>query len=66
LVSTGSSHRRFRPIRPDPARRCPADHGLIWTVSENNPVQNVTFPSNGTIAHGHLALPESGSAPASW
>jgi carboxymethylenebutenolidase len=28
-----------------------------------NPVQNVTFPSNGTTAHGYLAVPESGSGP---
>jgi len=26
-----------------------------------NPLQNVTFPSNGTTAHGYLALPEGGS-----
>lgn len=31
-------------------------------VSEN-PLQNVTFPSNGSTAHGYLALPESGSGP---
>lgn len=29
----------------------------------DNPLQNVTFPSNGTTAHGYLALPESGSGP---
>jgi Dienelactone hydrolase and related enzymes len=29
----------------------------------DNPVQNVTFPSNGAPAHGYLALPESGSGP---
>jgi carboxymethylenebutenolidase len=28
-----------------------------------NPLQNVTFPSNGSTAHGYLALPESGSGP---
>jgi carboxymethylenebutenolidase len=28
-----------------------------------NPVQNVTFPSNGGTAHGYLALPGSGSGP---
>ncbi|MEO6881442.1 MAG: dienelactone hydrolase family protein [Mycobacteriaceae bacterium] len=28
-----------------------------------NPVQNVSFPSNGGTAHGYLALPESGSGP---
>jgi len=33
------------------------------TVSENNPVQNVTFPSNGHTAHGYLAIPEFGSGP---
>ncbi len=34
-------------------------------MSENteNPVQNVTFPSNGGTAHGYLATPESGSGP---
>ncbi len=26
-----------------------------------NPLQNVTFPSNGTTAHGYPALPEGGS-----
>jgi carboxymethylenebutenolidase len=30
---------------------------------EDNPVQNVTFPSNGGEAHGYLALPPSGSGP---
>lgn len=29
----------------------------------NNPVQNVTFPSNGSEAHGYLALPPAGSGP---
>jgi len=29
----------------------------------DNPLQNVTFPSNGTTAHGYLALPESGRGP---
>jgi carboxymethylenebutenolidase len=28
-----------------------------------NPLQNVTFPSNGGTAHGYLALPESGAGP---
>jgi len=28
-----------------------------------NPVQNVTFPSNGGTAHGYLAVPGSGSGP---
>jgi carboxymethylenebutenolidase len=28
-----------------------------------NPVQNVSFPSNGGTAHGYLAVPESGSGP---
>ena len=28
-----------------------------------NPRQNVTFPSNGTTAHGYLAVPEGGSGP---
>ena len=29
----------------------------------DNPLQNVSFPSNGRTAHGYLALPESGSGP---
>jgi carboxymethylenebutenolidase len=29
----------------------------------SNPVQNVTFPSNGHTAHGYLALPAAGSGP---
>ena len=29
----------------------------------DNPLQNVTFPSNGSTAHGYLALPESGRGP---
>src|SRR5579884_2960828 len=29
----------------------------------DNPVQNVTFPSNGGTAHGYLALPPSGRGP---
>jgi carboxymethylenebutenolidase len=29
----------------------------------DNPRQNVTFPSNGSTAHGYLATPESGSGP---
>lgn len=29
----------------------------------DNPLQNVTFPSNGSTAHGYLAIPESGSGP---
>jgi carboxymethylenebutenolidase len=28
-----------------------------------NPLQNVTFPSNGNEAHGYLTIPESGSGP---
>jgi carboxymethylenebutenolidase len=30
---------------------------------DDNPRQNVQFPSNGDHAHGYLALPESGSGP---
>jgi carboxymethylenebutenolidase len=30
---------------------------------DNNPRQNVEFPSNGDHAHGYLAVPESGSGP---
>ena len=29
----------------------------------DNPRQNVTFPSNGSQAHGYLATPASGSGP---
>ncbi|MCQ4079146.1 dienelactone hydrolase family protein [Streptomyces sp. RB6PN25] len=32
-------------------------------VNDDNPRQNVTFPSNGSSAHGYLALPQSGSGP---
>ena len=28
-----------------------------------NPIQNVSFPSNGDTAHGYIALPASGSGP---
>ncbi len=28
-----------------------------------NPLQNVSFPSNGSTAHGYLRVPESGSGP---
>jgi carboxymethylenebutenolidase len=30
-------------------------------MTHDNPLQNVTFPSNDSTAHGYLALPESGS-----
>ena len=32
-------------------------------METENPLQNVSFPSNGSTAHGYLALPESGSGP---
>jgi carboxymethylenebutenolidase len=32
-------------------------------MSEQNPRQNTTFPSNGGEAHGYLALPASGTGP---
>jgi carboxymethylenebutenolidase len=32
-------------------------------MTDENPRQNVTFPSNGSEAHGYLALPASGSGP---
>jgi carboxymethylenebutenolidase len=32
-------------------------------MPDDNPRQNVTFPSNGDHAHGYLAVPESGSGP---
>jgi carboxymethylenebutenolidase len=32
-------------------------------MPDDNPRQNVQFPSNGGHAHGYLALPESGSGP---
>lgn len=31
--------------------------------TNENPAQNVTFPSGGDTAHGYLALPESGAGP---
>ena len=33
------------------------------SVSEQNPAQNTTFPSNGGQAHGYLSLPPSGHGP---
>lgn len=39
---------------PAPAAT-PGDH--------TKPVQNVAFPSNGTQAHGYLAVPAGGSGP---
>src|SRR6476619_3022395 len=32
-------------------------------MADTNPRQNVTFPTNGTQAHGYLALPAAGSGP---
>jgi carboxymethylenebutenolidase len=32
-------------------------------METENPLQNVTFPSNGATAHGYLTLPASGSGP---
>jgi carboxymethylenebutenolidase len=32
-------------------------------MPDDNPRQNIQFPSNGDQAHGYLALPESGSGP---
>ncbi|HVS67962.1 MAG TPA: dienelactone hydrolase family protein [Mycobacteriales bacterium] len=32
-------------------------------MSDENPRQNVTFPNNGSEAHGYLAVPSSGSGP---
>jgi carboxymethylenebutenolidase len=32
-------------------------------MSDENPRQNITFPSNGNEAHGYLALPPSGTGP---
>jgi carboxymethylenebutenolidase len=32
-------------------------------MANNDPVQNVTFPSNGSTAHGYLKLPPSGRGP---
>src|ERR1700759_2368597 len=32
-------------------------------MPDENPRQNVQFPSNGDHAHGYLAVPESGSGP---
>jgi carboxymethylenebutenolidase len=36
---------------------------MAESTSPANPLQNVTFPSNGGTAHGYLALPESGAGP---
>jgi carboxymethylenebutenolidase len=33
------------------------------SAPEDNPVQNVSFPSNGAEAHGYLSLPPSGKGP---
>jgi carboxymethylenebutenolidase len=32
-------------------------------MADDNPRQNVTFPSNGNEAHGYLAVPNSGAGP---
>jgi carboxymethylenebutenolidase len=32
-------------------------------MSDENPRQNITFPSNGNEAHGYLALPPAGTGP---
>lgn len=32
-------------------------------METENPLQNVTFPANGSTAHGYLALPASGNGP---
>lgn len=32
-------------------------------MTDTNPLQNVTFASNGSTAHGYLAVPESGNGP---
>jgi carboxymethylenebutenolidase len=32
-------------------------------MADDNPRQNVTFPSNGNEAHGYLAVPSSGTGP---
>jgi carboxymethylenebutenolidase len=42
--------------------RTPGRRGLIRDMVEN-PLQNVSFPSNGSTAHGYLRVPESGSGP---
>ena len=36
---------------------------MWWDSGMENPVQNVTFASNGRTAHGYLALPAVGRAP---
>jgi len=43
----------------------PAATGRAWShgAVTDNPLQNVTFPSNGGTAHGYLAVPASGRGP---
>jgi carboxymethylenebutenolidase len=36
---------------------------MWWDWPVENPVQNVSFPSHGSTAHGYLVLPPSGSGP---
>ena len=36
---------------------------MAASTPPDNPLQNVTFPSNGRTAHGYLAPPESGTGP---
>jgi len=50
-----------RPLRSE--LREPARRAGIADMATENPLQNVTFPSNGSTAHGYLTLPESGSGP---
>ena len=37
--------------------------GVWWDLGMENPVQNVTFRSNGGTAHGYLAVPDGGRGP---
>lgn len=41
------------------------DEPSMWSehAQDGNPLQNVSFPSNGGRAHGYLALPGAGSGP---
>ena len=50
-------------IGPERALRVALLRACSNVVVTENPVQNVTFPSNGGTAHGYLAVPESGSGP---
>jgi hypothetical protein len=69
MTSPACAHRPTRRDRPgvhigrERALRVALPRACSNVVVTENPVQNVTFPSNGGTAHGYLAVPESGSGP---